>query len=316
MKKRILSLITAIFLIVPFFTLSVSATSVPYIQTPPIFNLEDAILSSDYQTLTLKDATYVRFNASMTCWDTISYYDDNSCDYLDNVSSISYEISKNNCFITASIYYNDGSCFTCHFINENLLNEHNKLENEKKTYTVEFSHDKRINLSATDLSATSTQINISDIDFYYGYDVNVYSTENDYYIEKGYLSLIDEKYYYFDYKLNNVDGIYYSGEQTTILTAYEVTNADLISEFNEITGNGNLDIIDLIISGKLFSGIGTVLLCIIFALLPIIIFVIFFILSIKTKTPIYKRLFTAIYITSVFELVVFIASVILLIVFR
>lgn len=319
MKKRIFSLIIAIILVVPCFTSNVLAASLPIEEFSVPFEAQDndIIISSDHQSLVYKDITYVRFDASVTEWDIANTTTDNNCAYLSGVDYIDYDISEKDSIITANIYHSDDSYLRCSFIKETLLSEHNNMSASASKYVVNFDYPDyvKIPLTAAALSSEATSINNTAFYSLDEHSVNVYSQDESFYVQKGALVIFENEYYYVDYHQNRITKAnkYYKDLQSVI--GYKVTDTELIAKFDEQTGNNN-DIIDLIFSGELFNVFGTLLLCIIFGLIPLAALVLFLILSIRAKTPIYKRLFLAIYITSAAELLLFTLSVILLIIFK
>ena len=184
------------------------------------------------------------------------------------------------------------------------------LENTN-TYTVVINYEDRVNFYASDLSKDSFQITV---DYYNLYDVYTYADNDIFYIEKGAITRVDSSYYYIDYELNGIENIYNKYEET--INARKITNADLIANLDKTTGKGTSDIINLIFSGELFTSFGTALLCVIFALIPLGCLIWFIILSRRTKTQFYKKIFRAIYIISALELAAFAISVILIIVLK
>lgn len=314
MKKKILSLIIATILILPCFTLNVFATSVPNMPDP--YDNADYNISDDYQTLTFNGTTYVRFDASVGNWDYSDSYIDRNCTYLDNVDYIDYEFSINNSIITAHINFSDGSYFYCSFIKESLLPEYNNMLNSASQYVIEFNYpsDAKIPIKANQLSTDSATIEKSTIDYLDTYSVYVYNSDESFAVSKGDLVIIDHEYYYIDYKLNNLTNSNKYNNNMASYTAYKVIDPELIAQLDKETGNKQDELIDLLFSGDLFTGFGTLLLIAIFALIPLAALVLFIILSIRAKTPVYKKLFRAIYIISASELLMFIISVILLII--
>lgn len=314
MKKKILSLIIAIVLILPCFTMSVFATSASDMPSPDAeFKFT---LSADYQTLTYNGTTYVRFDSSSTDWDYFKDHKDNNCDYIDNVDFIRYKISINKSIVEADVNYFDGSEFICSFIKEDLLPEHQNMVESSSKYIVNFTYPyyTKVPISANQLSSETKSISRNELFSEYSYFVNVYSSDESFTVQKGRLVLIDNEYYYVDYKLNNIT---FSNEYDTKVSSYKgykVVDSNLIAQFDEESGNNQPDIFDFSFIGDLFTGFGTLLLIVIFALLPLAILVLFIILSIRAKTPTYKKLFRTIYIISASELLTFIISVILLII--
>ena len=314
MKKKILSLIIATILILPCFTLNVFATSASDMTSPDAeFKFT---LSADYQTLTYTGTTYVRFDSSSTDWDYFEDHTDNNCDYIDNVDFIRYAIGTNKSIIEADVNYFDGSRFICSFIKEDLLPEHQNMVESSSKYIVNFTYPyyTKVPISANQLSSETKNFSKNELFSAYSYFVNVYSSDESFTVQKGRLVIIDNEYYYVDYKLNNITFSNEHDNDVSSYKGYKVVDNNLIAQLDKETGNKQDELIDLLFSGELFTGFGTLLLIAIFALIPLAALVLFIILSIRAKTPVYKKLFRAIYIISASELLMFIISVILLII--
>lgn len=151
---------------------------------------------------------------------------------------------------------------------------------------------------------------------YDSFDVNAYCVDGSFYVQKGTLLLINDEYYYIDYyELGVKDPYAFYPENQSSLSAYKITDAEIVAELDEAYSEYNSDFVGLL-GSDFTESIGIVLLVLAFAVLPLVALVVFLILSIRAKAPAYKKLFTTISVTAAAELVVFAVVVILLTVFK
>lgn len=306
MKKKILSLIIAVLLLVPCFALGVSAASATVVSAISI--------SDDYKTLVYHGDNYIRFDSS-----NVEYtYDSSFTGAVDGnpeISTVLCELSVNGAIITADIYFNDGSNLNADFINENYFDEYERLLYNADEYTVDlyYPEDNEVKIAATSLSDTATTLMAKDILLINdSFEANAHSKDGSFYMQKGALLLLNDQYYYVDYNLNAVekpDEFYHEDYES--LSAYKITDAQTVAELDKAYSEYNSDFVGLL-GSDFTEGIATVFLSITFAVIPMAALIIFLILSIRAKAPAYKKLFTAISITAAIELVVFAVVVILL----
>ncbi len=305
MKKKILSLLIAVLLIVPVFALNVSAATYC-----------DISLGEDYQYLVHNGVNYTRFDSSMTEWE----YDDsfNGITYdIAEVKYVDYELSVNDIIITATIYLNDGSSISASYINENYSAEHSVISRYANTYTVDFYYpdENRVDIPSKKIFAEKTALpNISFLT-YDSFDVKAYCRDDSVYVKKGTLFLINDEYYYIDfYELGITDPDTFNPEIQIGLPAYKITDAEILEKLDTAYSEYNDDFVGLL-GSDFTENIAIVLLCLAFAVIPLAVLITFLILSLRAKAPVYKKMFRAIWIISAAELVVFAVTVILIAMF-
>lgn len=302
MKKKILSLIIAVLLLIPCFVLSVSADTYC-----------DISLGHNYQYLVHNSARYTRFDSSMTEWEYDSSFDGVTYN-IEEVKYVDYSLSVNDVIITATIYLNDGSSISASYINEKYSAEHNNLLKYASEYTVDFYYpdDNNVEVYSDKIFGEKTTLFGLADDIYDSFDVNAYCTDGSFYVKKGTLFLINDEYYYIDfYELGVKDPYSFSPENQNNLQAYKITDAEFLAELDKCYSEYNSDFVGLL--GTDFTvGIAIVLFSIAFAVLPLAALIVFLILSIRVKAPTYKKLFRTIWITAAAELVVFAVTVVLI----
>lgn len=302
MKKKILFLIIAVLLLIPCFVLSVSADTYC-----------DISLGHNYQYLVHNGDRYTRFDSSMTECDYARSFNGVTYD-IDEVKYVDYDLSVNDVIITATIYLNDGSSISASYINENYSSEHAVLSKYAYEYTVDFYYpdDNQVKIASKNIFAEKTTLEGIADGIYDSFDVNAYCADGSFYIKKGTLYTAHGKYYYIDfYELGVKDPYSFSPESQDSIEAYKITDAEVVAELDEACSGYNDDLIGLLDS-DITDNIAAVILTIAFAVIPLAAFIAFLILAIRAKTPSYKKLFRAIWITAAAELVVFAVTVVLI----
>lgn len=304
MKKRILSLIFAILLLIPCLTLTASADTC------------DISLWDDLKTLRHNGALYTRFDASMTEWEYDCSYNGVTYDIAE-VKYVDYNLSVNDVIIEADIYLKDGTSIHASFINENYLEEHNSICNNPAFYEIEFEYANThtVAVSSQHFNGNKTTVDVDEIRFSEYFSVNTPCADDSFYVKKGILALIDDEYYYVSYTENNCNttiDLWHVKEQ--VLTAHKITDTETINRLNTVYDEYDFDSLS-IFESDLTGGFGIVLLCIAFGLIPLAALIIFLMLSIRAKVPAYKKMFRAIWVTSAAELFVFAVTVILIVMF-
>ncbi len=313
MKKKIIALILVVFMIAPCFILNASAIITERDDNRTFCGIS---ISDDFKTLYYYNGTkYHRFDASMTQWDYDFGEEYEKIKYnSDEIKFVDFVKNENNVIITADITLNDGSTISASYIEDIYLDEHNSLVENTTTYTVDFVYPKesQVELSSSQIFGEKTILLYNDLQTYMHFDVNAYATNDVFNIRKGFIASDNGAYYYVDYTENDMtdsDAFYY-GELDSV-NAYKITNTEAITALDEAYKNYNSDAIGLL-TGDVTEGIGAVLLIMVFGLIPLAAFIVFLILSIRAKTPAYKKMFRAIWIISAVEIAIFVITMILL----
>lgn len=316
MKKRILSIIITVLLILTCFTFGVSASD--SFQTYENIGEQNypIIISDNYQTLSYSDNTYIRFDASAVDWDFYNNFSDTKCN-LSEVKYVDYQTNETGTIVRAWIYFKDGGSFNATYIDKTYYDEYLMVLNNPKEYTINFSFPIDNNVSTTKNQFLGKKTTLTTYELWIDnyFDVNSYSQNGDFYVTKGSLILVDDKYYYVDFIENNVDDpINFFPDDYEVLKAYEITNKELIENLDAAYDEYNSDAVGFL-TGEFSENISVVLLCIALVIVPLSALIIFLILSLRAKSPIYKKLFRTIYIMSAAELVVLAVIVALFIIF-
>ncbi len=309
MKNKILSIIFAVLLLIPCFSLSASAIT----ERTENGTYCGISISEDYKTLYYKGTVYERFDSSMTEWEYENNfynikYNSNEIDYVD------YDIGLKAVIITANIYLTDGSNFGASYIDANYMAEHRSLITNASEYDVEFSYSSNytVILPANVFHGEATTLSNDKIRFSDFFDTNAASSNNSFSVKKGVVVLSDDTYYYVDFFENGIkssDDFFTTPKEDYI--AHKITDSDAISSLNDAYKEYSSDGLNFL-GNDFTAGIGIVLLCIVFGVLPLAALIVFLILSIRAKAPPYKKMFRIVWLLSAAELVLFVVVTLLL----
>ncbi len=306
MKKKILSLIIAVLLIVPCLALNVSAATTP----------EISILNNG-QNLEYQGNNYVRFDASMVEFEVEDSIEDVDYNIIGaDIKSADYDLSPNNAIIRAYFTYNDGSMLTATFINDNFYySEYQRMITNPDKFTVDFYYpdDNTVTANSEAFFGEATSLYGDDLWYSNQMDVTVKAEDNSFYINKGCLFIVDDTYYYYDYEKAGITDPYSFNayEIEGWIEVYKITDPDLCAQLDAAYSEYNDDFIGLL-GSDFTESFAIVLLVLVFAVIPLAAMIVFLILAIRAKTPSYKKLFTVIYITAATGLVVFVITVLLI----
>lgn len=303
MKKKIISFIAAIMVLVPCLFINVFAQN------------NDIIILNGGQNLQYRGNTYMRFDASAVYFDSEEYLENIKYDTIE-IKSADYEISKNAVMITAYFNYRDGSTLTASFIDQNHYGEYLSLTENANNYEIEFFYPNHttINTTKTALCGQKVILTQQDLMLCDNFSVDAQSTNQIYSITIGSLLIVNEDYYYVNFKESDIADPYefYPNDMQS-LNAYKITNPELCEQIKSAYGNGGT--FDLF-SSDFFGGISTAFVIIIFFIVPLAVLILFIILYNRAKSNTYKKILLSIWIAAAIELLVFVVTVVLLLAFK
>lgn len=297
MKKYIICIITTLLLFSCFSMTALADNSAPTI-------------SDDYQTIYMDGKTYSRFNGGMI--DTQDYDYDLTVELTDVQQEYIYsaEITVYNSasLLQAYINFKDGSSLFAYYLQADYINTYESMHtNPDCPYTIDFHYPSGNTITGTKpfFTANPVVLNQKILNKSNVYPVLIVIDENDARVHKGSLLVCDNRYYYVDYdEIKIYDYYEFSPYYYTELTAYEITDADLLADiiageeayydddFGFLYNDGVTDIVSI------------VFLIFVFAALPAVAFILFLIFAIRSKGT-YRKLFTTICCCSGVELILF-----------
>lgn len=310
MKKKIIALIFAVFMVIPCFAVNASAIISEQNDNKTICGIS---ISEDYKTLYYNETKYHQFDSSMINVMYYTNYDEIRYD-SDEIKYVDFNISESNAIITADITMKNSITITMSYLEETYLEEYNSLISTSSLYTVDFGYpeENKAELTPDQVFGEKVVVSEAELEDYIYFPVNAYATNNVFVVKKGFILSNYGVYYYVDYAENDITDAddFYMGDKENV-TAWIISDAKATEVLDTGYKKFNSDALGFL-TGDFTGRIGAVILVLIFGLIPVAVFIVFLILSLRAKTPVYKKMFRAIWIISCIEIAVFAITMVLL----
>jgi|GEM_PF-1241942 len=319
--KKILSIIFAIVLIFSCFAITAFATDIAieendnydyfdtaYYESQPVITF-----SEDYKKMYVDDVPFSRFDATMlsTSFDyevrvenernssfVNSAYVDLTDAQKEDLAEIYIETNLAQNMYRVELLFTDGSSLIVHFIDEEILDDYNKVvSGDADHYIVDFLYPEA-NMVVTEKSAlfgTTTTYTVEDLtytyDFYY---VEATNKDMSISLDAGVVFVDGDSFYYIDYKENNLEhadffyGNSYADDKEIVV--HKITDEALVLDLQSALEAYYDDDYGIFYDDDTSEAISAIFIIILFAVLPTVLFVIFLIKAIRGK-GIYKKLY-------------------------
>lgn len=249
-------------------------------------------LSEDLMTATRQGMPYVRFNAdqlnsnSLTSWGTGTGNDSLvlSETQKQTIKSGDIDVYNGDVAIRVTLEYYDGATLTVTYIREALYEQYQQLlETDEVTVDFRYPDNNKVDFTLDKEAMQKEILFREDIYSVNSYDIVVETEEMS--VSRGQLLELDGSYYYYNAE---EDGTYlYLSER---ITAWLITDEAACAKFDAAldeyhSGLGTLEDDDF------SEAVSKVFLIAMFVVLPAIVLILFLVLAIIAKTPVYKKLF-------------------------
>lgn len=226
-----------------------------------------------------------------------------------NIETIEINTTNQKAVIYADICCNDGFTISVSYIRNDLKDEYNKLiKGESEKYTVDFIWPDG-NTVVADRSSFLNG-NKTKIKFYYEetYDVLVFTEDKSICLAIGSVISNNDKYYFINFIDSPIESTYdlWDYEGATELEVIEITDRELIQNLETAEQKYFDDDLGYLYNDELSENISKAFFIIVFAVAPVVIFIVSLILSFKAKKKLYKKLLLAVCGLSLAEIATFI----------
>lgn len=325
--KKIIALFITLILLFSLTCFTVSAKKVPdYAITSDeeyadLGSLDDITFANDFKTLYCGENIYYSFQGETVTAN--SYYEIKngvfySPEQKEDIWDSSFTATKNGSIIEAHFEFKEGYSMDISYLNDKYREEYNKiLGDEFENYAIDFSSSSE-NFVETDkekLEGEKTTLkNINELLYNNDYAVINKVTDGSFYVAKGQLLDYDGEYYYIDYSLNGIpqNDYFYAADYNKPIMAYRITDLELLQQISDAEEIYFGEDFGFFFDEEFTKKVSAVFLIIVFGMLPLGVFILFLILSLRAKRA-YKKLFTTIYIIAAAELSVFTTIALMLI---
>ena len=318
--KKIISIIIAVLLLVSCFGFSASASIMQEDRVMATNEEEcelskDAIItfSEDFKTLTVDNQTYSRFNTRNLYIETYLELENRLVYNNKTVEDIELFANLKGNVIDATIHYNDGSYLVCTFMDDRYIAEVNNIVNEKnKDSYIEFNlkEEKYFKVDTQKLKAKSVVIKTEDF-YYESQTFSVYglTSDNGIRIDKGRIHVLPDKVYY-ETNGSNDENLCEDGENWKL---YEIEDKKLIEEINKKEKQYYKESeYGLFMNEEVLEKISIVFFVIFFVILPFAVMVASIVFAIRSKKPIYKKMYIITSIAAGVQTVIFVIGCLIL----
>ncbi len=296
----------------------------------------DVSFNDDFTKLYYNGKTYSRVDASMLDYDFDYDILDEVIEYDDGVYSDSYAIPGNeqeynilsnpaHTFVDdisvyadikevlffADITYKDGAYLSCSYLRDDYIDDYNRIIiGDTETLTIDFMFP-----DGNTVICDSAKLKIgtpAKIQWNYeSFCVYSYTKDNTLRAEVGQLFYENDNLYYFDYAKASISSEdFYNYEYDEIISVTEITDEALKAEIEIAIQEYYNDDMGFVFNDDLSESISKIFYSVLFLLIPLVICIGSLILFIKSKKPIYKKIFATICVLS---LLVIITTVIIII---
>lgn len=280
-----------------------------------VFTPQDIVtFSDDYKEMQIGAYNYTRFNTDrlhISGWIEINNEVILTEKQKKEIESIDLESSEYGEKITVYLNFKDGSTTTSDYLLNDYIEEYNRLETADSTELhIIFSNywggsEEEIIVSATPdkFKGEKAEISISPDDYWVNeiFPVYIKSNKYDFFVEMGYFVDINDEFYYIDYNDFEID--YYNFNSFDYEgPAYKITDLGLIQEIEEGIENYYSDDYGIFFDDNFTQVVSKIFITLVFAVIPLAIFVLTLIFTIRSKTK-YKKLHLTACILSAAELI-------------
>lgn len=302
--KRIIALILAVFCLSSMCVFAETAG-------------KTASVDENFSTFTLDNERYEAFDFSVSGKADFSELNctfDLTATQKETVEKIDAEINHQGNIISATYTFKNGSILSTYYLHEDFLEEYNTVKSDDwNLCEIDFIYpeDNTLSISKDKLLGESYNLFMAEVDIDNWFDVDAVSKDKSFRVTKGILIDTDEEYYYLDFK---TAGITYSDldlEKYDHLPVYKITDTEVKKQIDEAIYEFYADDYGFLNDDKTTGKISDIVLVTIFLILPFAVFVLFFVLALRSKTK-YKKFFRTIYILALILTLVFIILAIIL----
>lgn len=330
--KKLLSIIFAFVLIFSCFAVTVFAEDMAVEDDFNIFEAKQPTFtfSEDYQKLYVDGESFSRFDATTLSADfgytVLVEYEYNSDYYTghsayvkltdkqkENIEDILIETNLAKNMYRIELHYKDGSILTVYFLKDTDFAEYNKfLNGEVEQYEIDIGYPDGNVVFAEKSALFGEKVTLTKselVNWWDFFSVFAKNSDGSLVMCTGDLILIDNDFYYIDYKECGVEGSLYYDEldesEITELVVHKITDEKLYADLQSAMELYYQDDYGVLYDDDASNTISTVFLIFIFAVVPAVILVIFLVKAIRSK-GVYKKIYGTVTALCVAELVVFI----------
>ena len=302
--KRIIALILAVFCLSSMCVFAETAE-------------KTASVDENFSTLTLDDERYEAFDFSVS---GKADFSELNCTFnltdtqKETVEKIDAQINEQGNVISAVYTFKNGSVLSTYYLHEDFFEEYDTVNSDGwNLCEIDFIYPENniLNFTKDKLLGESYNLSMAEDEIANWFDVDAVSGDKSFRVTKGILIDTDEEYYYLDFKSAGITYSDFDVENYDHLPVYRITDPEVKEQIDKAIDEYYDDGFGFLNDDKTTKKVSDIVLVIIFLILPFAVFVLFFILALRSKTK-YKKLFRTIYILALILTLIFVVLAIIL----
>lgn len=276
-----------------------------------------ASVDENFSTFTLDNERYEAFDFSVS---GKAVFSELNCTFnltdtqRETVEKIDAEINDKGNIINATYTFKNGSILSTYYLHEDFLEEYNTVKSDDwNLCEIDFIYPENniLNITKDKLLGESYNMFIAEVDINNWFDVDAVSGDKSFRVTKGILIDTDEEYYYLDFKTAGITYSDFDLEKYDHLPVYKITDPQFKEQIDNAIEEYYATDYGFLNDDKTTKKVSDIVLVIIFLILPFAVFVLFFILALRSKTK-YKKFFRTIYILALILTLIFVILAIIL----
>ena len=302
--KKIIALILAVFCLSSICVFAETAENVAYV-------------NENFSTLTLNGERYETFDSATL---RTSEFSEFKCTFdltdtqKETVERIYTQVNEKGNIITAEYTFKNGSVLSTYYLHEDFFEEYDTVNSDGwNLCEIDFIYPENniLNFTKDKLLGESYNLSMAEDEIANWFDVVAVSGDKSFRVTKGILIDTDEEYYYLDFKSAGITYSDFDVENYDHLPVYRITDPEVKEQIDKAIDEYYDDGFGFLNDDKTTKKVSDIVLVIIFLILPFAVFVLFFILALRSKTK-YKKLFRTIYILALILTLIFVVLAIIL----
>ena len=302
--KRIIALILAVFCLSSMCVFAETAE-------------KTASVDENFSTLTLDDERYEAFDFSVS---GKADFSELNCTFnltdtqKETVEKIDAQINEQGNVISAVYTFKNGSVLSTYYLHEDFFEEYDTVNSDGwNLCEIDFIYPENniLNFTKDKLLGESYNLSMAEDEIANWFDVDAVSGDKSFRVTKGILIDTDKEYYYLDFKSAGITYSDFDVENYDHLPVYRITDPEVKEQIDKAIDEYYDDGFGFLNDDKTTKKVSDIVLVIIFLILPFAVFVLFFILALRSKTK-YKKLFRTIYILALILTLIFVVLAIIL----
>ena len=232
----------------------------------------------------------------------------------ETVEKIDAQINEQGNVISAVYTFKNGSVLSTYYLHEDFFEEYDTVNSDGwNLCEIDFIYPENniLNFTKDKLLGESYNLSMAEDEIANWCDVVAVSGDKSFRVTKGILIDTDEEYYYLDFKSAGITYSDFDVENYDHLPVYRITDPEVKEQIDKAIDEYYDDGFGFLNDDKTTKKVSDIVLVIIFLILPFAVFVLFFILALRSKTK-YKKLFRTIYILALILTLIFVVLAIIL----